>query len=543
MTEALKTDKDNQISLLDVAGLTSWECNGTTPTGQIHDNQSPQGPHESQINFGNSCAYCGLTKEQVVSKQGGANRTPTKAIVMLGVAGVVFTSYNFLHSIFAKREVVPQVPPNTKNLIKTPPPSQSISWFTMAGSNTIGKSLAPRLVETFMEAEGCSNIRETRSKAIDDGKEHEIITIDCRINSNSYSVTIKPWGSNYALKFLLGDESADIAMMSRRIDNKDIATFPTASGLRTRDSEHVIGLDAIAIIANQQSTMQSVSIPHLRKIFSTGLDDEGKQYKLFSRDSKSGTYDTFVSLVMNKQPIFREATLLEDSDELVKDVASRPGALGYVSLAAAERGGVSILPIRSTVASAIFRPNRFTIKSEDYPLTRRLYFYINKFTSNQKVTKFVDFVSGTEGQRVVDANDFVSQSLLADSSEEHATKCTSLFAGSKALSTKFRFETGSNLLDSKAAADLSRLKDYLNSQSISPSRVLLLGFADNDGSKSTNEILSENRASEVALQLRQVGIIIDNNNIKGYGSSYPVASNENEEGKAKNRRVEVCVKP
>ena len=134
--------------------------------------------------------------------------------------------------------------------------------------------------------------------------------------------------------------------------------------------------------------------------------------------------------------------------------------MGYVSLSAAERGGVSILPVRSTVGSAIFRPNRFTIKSEDYPLTRRLYFYVNKFTSSQKVTKFVDFVTGTEGQRVVDANDFVSQSLLADGSEEHATKCTSLVAGSKALSTKFRFETGSNLLDSKAAAAVSYTTPY-----------------------------------------------------------------------------------
>lgn len=524
-----------------MAGLDSWECSGTTPTGHIHDNQSPQGPHEPQINFGNSCAYCGLTREQVNAKIRGGKGIPTKFFAVLGIAGVALVSSTLVHSFFAKREIPAQVPVNTKNPISTPPASQSITWFDMAGSNTIGKSLAPRLVEAFMKAEGCTNTRQTVRKVTDDSKEHDIISINCQINSDSYAVTIRPWGSNYALKFLLGDGTADIAMMSRQIGTKDIAKYPTASGLRSNNNEHVIGLDAIAVIANQQPPSQPVSISDLRKIFSTGLDAEGKQYRLFSRDSESGTYDTFVSLVMDKQSISREATFLEDSKQLVKDVASRPGALGYVSLSAAEGGGVSILPVKSAAGSAIFRPNRFTIKSEDYPLTRRLYFYINQSTTNQKVAKFIDFVIGPEGQKVVDASDFVSQELLADNSEEHASKCASLVAGSEALSTKFRFKTGSNILDSKAIVDIYRLKDYLISRSINPSRVVLLGFADGIGSETINQSLSKQRAREVADQLSQVGFVI--NNVNGLGSSNPVASNDTEDGRSKNRRVEICIKP
>lgn len=523
-----------------MAGLESWECKGTTPNGQLHDNQSPQGPHDPQTNFGKTCAFCGLTKEQVQSPSRGSTAIPIKTIAIFGIAGTLLAgSSMLLPSFLAKRKV----PPIEAQPIQPPPPSQTITWFNMAGSNTIGKRLAPRLVEAFMKSEGCSNIKETISKESDEGKEHDVISVTCQINSDSYGVTIKPWGSNYALKFLLGDRSADIAMMSRQIGDKDIAKYPTASDLRSRNNEHVIALDAIAIIANQQESSQPVSITDLKKIFSSGIDADGKQFKLYSRDTKSGTYDTFEALVMNKQPISPKATFLEDSKQLVNDVASQPGALGFVSLAAADGGGVSILPVKSAKGSAVFRPNRFTIKSEDYPLTRRLYLYINQATSNQKVAKFIDFVIGQEGQKVVDANDFVSQELLADKSEENASKCASLVSGSEALSTKFRFKTGSDILDSKAIVDIYRLKDYLISRSINPSRVVLLGFADNIGLKANNDALSTTRAREVADQLEKAGFVINNDNVNGLGSSNPVASNDTEDGRTKNRRVEICIKP
>ena len=63
------------------------------------------------------------------------------------------------------------------------------------------------------------------------------------------------------------------------------------------------------------------------------------------------------------------------------------------------------------------------------------------------------------------------------------------------------------------------------------------GHSDNAGSKSKNQRLSEQRAREVFEFLIKKGV---QNKIyfKGYGSSLPIASNETDEGKAKNRRVE-----
>jgi phosphate transport system substrate-binding protein len=518
-----------------MAGLPSWECNGTTPNGQIHDNQSPQGPHDPQINFGKSCAFCGLTKEQVQSaSRGGQQYNIIKAGAFAGLAGAFISATFIFPKLLANRTP----PPSTA----TPPQSDvPVSWFNMAGSNTIGKKLAPKLVEAFMKAEGCTNIRETRTSKSFESKQHELIRISCQTGDGIYEVGIRPWGSNYALRFLLEERTADIAMMSRQVNSKDTAKFPSASELRTANNENVIGLDAIAIISSKQNSIPSLSISELRQIFSTGMDAAKKEYKLYSRDAQSGTYDTFDSLVMNKKPITSAAIFLEDSKELVTNIATQPVSLGFVSLAAAEGSSVRIVPVQGASASSVISPNRFTIKSEDYPLTRRLYFYINQTTVNQKAAKFVDFVLSPEGQKVVDANDFVSQGLMADKTLEHASMCASLVAGSEALSTKFRFETGSDQLDSRARVDLQRLKDYLASRGIPSSRVVLLGFADNVGSESRNLELSRERASSVARQLSQVGVGVGR--IEAFGSSEPIAPNNSEEGRSKNRRVEVCVKP
>lgn len=66
----------------------------------------------------------------------------------------------------------------------------------------------------------------------------------------------------------------------------------------------------------------------------------------------------------------------------------------------------------------------------------------------------------------------------------------------------------------------------------------LLGYTDNKGSDSYNLKLSENRAKAVKDYLINQGI--DQNRIqsKGYGSANPIAPNDTDENRAKNRRVE-----
>lgn len=78
-------------------------------------------------------------------------------------------------------------------------------------------------------------------------------------------------------------------------------------------------------------------------------------------------------------------------------------------------------------------------------------------------------------------------------------------------------------------------------EDVPSTKLKIIGHTDNIGGKSYNDNLSLNRAKSVASYLSAGGI--DRNNIieQGKGFSQPVADNTTEQGRAKNRRVEIFI--
>jgi outer membrane protein OmpA-like peptidoglycan-associated protein len=71
--------------------------------------------------------------------------------------------------------------------------------------------------------------------------------------------------------------------------------------------------------------------------------------------------------------------------------------------------------------------------------------------------------------------------------------------------------------------------------------IKVIGHTDNIGSDTYNQALSERRASSVAAYLLSQGLAPNKLTSEGKGQSQPVADNETEEGRAKNRRVELHI--
>lgn len=65
------------------------------------------------------------------------------------------------------------------------------------------------------------------------------------------------------------------------------------------------------------------------------------------------------------------------------------------------------------------------------------------------------------------------------------------------------------------------------------------GHTDAKGTHEYNYVLSQLRAKKVALALSSMGIDEGRIITKGFGETVPIASNENEEGRAQNRRVDI----
>ena len=107
--------------------------------------------------------------------------------------------------------------------------------------------------------------------------------------------------------------------------------------------------------------------------------------------------------------------------------------------------------------------------------------------------------------------------------------------GEKIALKNIFFENDRYYLLPESYAELNKLAQYLLRNPLM--EVQINGHSDNKGSKSKNQKISEQRAREVFEYLIKKGVQ-NKMYFKGYGSSFPIASNDNDMDRAKNRRVE-----
>ncbi|MFV0128059.1 OmpA family protein [Streptomyces sp. HMX112] len=107
-----------------------------------------------------------------------------------------------------------------------------------------------------------------------------------------------------------------------------------------------------------------------------------------------------------------------------------------------------------------------------------------------------------------------------------------------ALQAEVLFGKDSARLTSQANARIAAIAEEIKKQNATKVRVF--GFTDNLGSAAHGDVLSKQRADAVhrvlSGLLASAGVMYE---IRGYGEQYPIADNSTEEGRKKNRRVEV----
>ena len=106
----------------------------------------------------------------------------------------------------------------------------------------------------------------------------------------------------------------------------------------------------------------------------------------------------------------------------------------------------------------------------------------------------------------------------------------------KELDLSVNFKTNSNDVDAASMERIRKFADFLKSAPIY--NVTIVGYTDSRGSASYNQKLSQKRAQKVRDLLIQEGVNPSVVSAVGKGEENPVASNDTQEGRAKNRRIE-----
>lgn len=105
------------------------------------------------------------------------------------------------------------------------------------------------------------------------------------------------------------------------------------------------------------------------------------------------------------------------------------------------------------------------------------------------------------------------------------------------LTLYINFDTGKSSIKTESMPVVNELYSMLKDN---PSlKITIEGHTDNAGSKAANQTLSEQRAASIKQALVSKGISSDRIKTTGFGQDKPVADNNTEDGRAKNRRVEI----
>ncbi len=431
---------------------------------------------------------------------------------------------------------VPAPPPVPSASISAPP---SVTLVRMAGSNLLASKLARRLASGYLALIGDTDIAAIPYA---DGS----LDIAGMQTGTREVIKLVPSSSAAGFNALLRG-NADFAMASRKIRPMEAERLLPVGDLTDPANEQIVAVQGVAVIVHPSNRIQQLTVPQLKDILAGRIRDWAAVYgkpgpiSLYTLADQDGTLDVPQDILVTHDNLSPATHPIETEQGLAATVALDRNAIGFVT--AGNHGPARILAVAEPGAAPVL-PFELAVKTEDYPLTRRFYFYSSSDKSNGPARRFADYVTSPAGQAVVEAAGLVALNLRPEPMavpDGAPDRFRQLVAGSTRVPVDFRFQPGSTDLDYRGTRDLDRLVAYLKAQRIAPGRLILAAFADNFGSAAINQTVSQKRGDAVAAALTRVGV--SPGKVASFSSDLPVADNSTAEGRERNRRVEVYLAP
>ncbi|MBL1435966.1 MAG: substrate-binding domain-containing protein [Rhodobacteraceae bacterium] len=439
-----------------------------------------------------------------------------------------------------------------------------LTEFSIAGSGAIGDTLLPTLIEVFALDRGGDLEVSTN---VDGSQKFDVLEADGSVYA---SITIQTSNSIDGFSGLM-DSTAVIGMSSRRISSNEAAAFDL-SGKGQLDSpaqEQIIALDGLIAAVNQNNPVQALSIAQMGAIFGgeitnwNQLGGHDAPIALYRRDAAADTATFFSDTAMSAGgQSYANSAIVLDTDEAVSDaVAADENGIG-ITLYSQERNARAVA-IRS-VCGQIFEPSAYAIKTEEYPLTQRMYLYTSKTGLPDIAAEFLDFASSPAAQSVISRTGFVDQSAsradldgqgrrLAQAIVSSAGRSellqlqdlASIMLDAERLSFTLHYAEG-GALDARALADIERLAAMIRNGEFASRQMLVFGFSDNTGAANAQLVSTQAIAQDVRDQIVVATGRANLGNLRispiGYGHIMPLGCNETARGQRGNNRVEIWIK-
>lgn len=454
----------------------------------------------------------------------------------------------------------PKAPMSVANQPPPISPRDVRGSIAITGSNTIGNALMPAIVEGYAQKNGFRTQKVVGRDPLD-----LMIQILDQSGKQVATVDLRRHGSSTSFRALEARE-VEIGMSSRVISEGEASKLAAVGigDMKQATHEHVLALDGLLVIVSPDNPALSVPLEKLPAIFAGQLTDWSElglppgPINVYAPTQDSGTFETFDQLVLKpaNAKLADVAKRTENHRQQSDWVAADPLGIGVVGIAYLRNAKALNIEMP---CGLIAQPTVFGVKTEEYPLARRLYLYSPGIPKAPLARSILQFALSPEAQPIIRDVEFIDQAAeglprveqnariafgLNSRNPEFSLEAMREFMvatrGAERLTTTLRFNTGSVSLDNKALADVRRLALMLQSDAYRQREVMLLGFADPAGAYATNLGLSRQRAEAVQIALRAEGV--ERAQVQAFGEMAPVACNDTPAGLAFNRRVEVWVR-
>jgi len=214
-------------------------------------------------------------------------------------------------------------------------------------------------------------------------------------------ISLSGGGSGEGIKALI-DKTTDIATSSREIKKEEIELAKTKN---VNPVANVVANDAIVPVVNPKNKVKNLSVDQLSQIYQGKITNwkevggEDLKIVVISRDSSSGTFESWDHFVMKKAKVAPQAQMLASNGAIVTAIAKNRYAIGYLGIGYVNKS-VKPLQVNGVTASIA------TALSKEYPMSRELYMYTDGDAKGD-VAKYIAFVKSAEGQKIVVREGFV----------------------------------------------------------------------------------------------------------------------------------------
>ncbi|MBD3335226.1 MAG: phosphate ABC transporter substrate-binding protein PstS family protein [Candidatus Eisenbacteria bacterium] len=216
-------------------------------------------------------------------------------------------------------------------------------------------------------------------------------------------ITVSESGSGNGAKSLING-TCDIADMSRFMKEKE---FQAAAEKGIMPVPHVVAMDGLPIIVHPSNPISGLTVEQVRDIYLgkvtswSELGGPDRRIVVISRDTNSGTYETFETLVMKKEKIAEGVEYVGSNGAVRQRVQSTPAAIGYAGLGFVDR------TVKALEVNGI-EPNPQTVASGRYPIARPLFMFTDGYPKlGSHLHTFVTLHLTPRGQEIIESIGFI----------------------------------------------------------------------------------------------------------------------------------------